>query len=222
MKIIRIFFCLFIFFLSFKSFKIHAYNLSDQLNDFFRKEYVLKTKKLNTIIHTPLKKKIFCKKPVFSLVNDSHDFGMIDIILICGVQHQYLQVELQAEGEYITAKKKIPRGTKIREEDLKKTMGRLDTLPRNTYLNKKDVINRVNLRDIFPFQPITSFMTRPYWLIKANQQVTIKMKGINFQFILLGKSLSNGSFKEKIRVQIKNGKILTGKVNKNGEVVVIL
>ncbi|WP_295164393.1 flagellar basal body P-ring formation chaperone FlgA [uncultured Buchnera sp.] len=222
MKLIKIFFCLFIFFLSFKSFKANAYNLSDQLNDFFKKEYTLKTKNIKTIIHTPLKKKILCKKPIFSLVNNNHNFGIVDIILICGAQHQYLQVELQVEGEYIIAKKKIPRGTRIRDGDLKKMVGRLDTLPRSTYLNKKDVINRVNLRDIFPFQPITSFMTRPYWLVKINQQVTVKMKGIDFEVVFLGKALSNGVKKQKIRVQIKNGKVLTGMIDKNGEVIVFL
>ncbi|AYN24733.1 flagellar basal body P-ring formation chaperone FlgA [Buchnera aphidicola] len=222
MKLIKIFFCLFIFFLFSKSFKANAYSLSDQLNNFFKKEYALKTKNIKTIIHTPLKKKFFCKKPIFSLVNNIHDFGILDILLTCGDQHHYLQVELQAEGEYVIAKKKIPRGTKIREEDLEKIVGRLDTLPRSTYFNKKDVINRVNLRDIFPFQPITSFMTRPFWLVKTNQQVTVKMKGIDFEVVFVGKSLSNGAKKQKIRVQIKNGKVLTGIINENGEVIVFL
>ncbi|AAM67878.1 flagellar basal body P-ring formation chaperone FlgA [Buchnera aphidicola] len=222
MKLIKIFFCLFIFFLFFKSFKATAYNLSDQLNNFFKKEYSLKTKNIKTIIHTPLKKNFFCKKPVFSLVNNLHNFGIIDIILICGSQHKYLQVELQAEGEYVIAKKKILRGTKIRGDDLIKVVGRLDTLPRGAYLNEKDLINRVNLRDIFPFQPITSFMTRPYWLVKMNQLVTVKMKGVDFEVIFVGKSLSNGAERQKIRVQLKNGKVLTGVINNNSEVIVFL
>jgi flagella basal body P-ring formation protein FlgA len=218
----KIFFYLLIFFLSFNSLKINAYNLNDQLNDFFKKEYSLNIKNLKTIIRTPLKQNSFCKKPTFSLVNNVHNFGLTDVILICGAKHQFLQVELQAEGEYVTAKKKIPRGTKIKREDLKKIIGRLDTLPRSTYLNKEDVINRVNIRDIFPFQPITSFMTRPYWIVKTNQKVIIKMIGIDFEVVFMGKSLNNATKKEKIRVQIKNGKILTGKINENGEVVVVL
>ncbi|CAL4323391.1 flagellar basal body P-ring formation chaperone FlgA [Buchnera aphidicola] len=222
MQLIKIFFYLFISFLSFQPFNVHAWNLVDELNNFFKKEYFLKTRNIKVIIHTPLKKKLICEKPVFSLVNNIHDFGLIDIILMCGSQKQYLQIELQVEGEYIIAKKKISRGTKIAERDLKSIVGRLDVLPRGTYFNKKDVINRVNLRDIFPFQPITSFITRPCWLIKNNQQVTVKLQGKNFEIILIGKSLNHGNRREKIRVKIKSGKILTGIISKRGEVVVIL
>lgn len=222
MQLIKIFFYLFISFLFFQCFELNAYNLVNQLNDFFKKEYFLKTKKITVIIHTPLKKKLVCEKPLFSLVNNIHDFGLVDVILMCGNQKQYLQVELQVEGEYIIARKKISRGTKISEKDLRSIVGRLDVLPHGTYFNKKNVINRISLRDIFPFQPITSFITRPCWLVKNNQQVIIKFKGVNFEIDSIGKSLNNGNKKEKIRVKIKSGKILTGIINKHGEVVVIL
>jgi len=202
--------------------KINFFDLTKQLNIFFKKEYSSNRDNINIIVRTPLKKNIYCKKPVFSLLSNVHTLGLIDVLLTCNQKRYYLKVEIQSEGEYIIANRKIPRGTKIKESDLKILIGRLDILPNNTYRKKKDVINRINLRDIFPLQPITSFMTRPFWLVKINQQVTVIINGNNFTIVSKAKSLSNGAENENIRVKTKNGKIINGIINENGEVVASL
>lgn len=207
------------FFLFFFSFKVNAISLTDQLNSFFKKEFYFR-KNVNIIIRTPLKKNIFCKKPYFSILNNFHYLGLTDILLVCGKTHHFLKIELQEKGEYIVANRKIPRGTKIQESDLKVLIGRLDKLPDNTYLNKKDVINKVNIRDIFPLQPITSFMTRPFWLVKFNQQITIIICSKYLTVSSQAKSLSNGAENDNVRVKTKTGKIITGIVNKMGQVVI--
>ncbi|QCI19896.1 MAG: flagellar basal body P-ring formation chaperone FlgA [Buchnera aphidicola (Brevicoryne brassicae)] len=209
------------FFLFVLPLKVNSITLTDQLNNFFKKEFSLK-ENVNIIIRTPPKKNIYCKKPYFSILNNFHYLGLTDVIVICGKKHHYLKIELQEKGEYIVANRKIPRGTKIQESDLKILIGRLDQLPNNTYLNKKDVVNRVNLRDIFPLQPITSCMTRPSWLVEFNQQITLIIYGKSFTVSSQAKSLSNGAENENVRVKTKNGKIITGVVNKNGEVIVSL
>lgn len=208
------------FLLFFLSFKVDAISLTKELNNFFKKEYPYSKDNIHIIIRTPLKKNTYCKKPIFSILNNFDCLGLIDVLLTCSEQHYYLKVEIQAQGEYIVASRQIPRGTKIQESDLKILIGRLDILPTNTYRKKKDVINRVNLRDIFPLQAITSLMTRPLWLVKVNQQVTIIMKGSNFSISSKATSLGNGVQNDKIRVKTKNGKIITGIINKNGEVIV--
>ncbi|CAL4323342.1 Flagella basal body P-ring formation protein FlgA [Buchnera aphidicola (Protaphis terricola)] len=215
MKLIKIFFISLLFF----SFNIYADDLINRLNKLFKEEYTLNINNFEIILRTPLIKNKTCKNPNFLLPGNFNHFGLFDILYICGEQHQHLKVELQMKGEYIVACKKIPRGTKISDSDLKVITGRLDNLPNGTYLHKKDVINKVNIRDILPFQPITSFMTHVFWLVKANDQVTVKIKGKNFEIITFGKALSNGGAQENIRVQIKSGKIITGKINKNREVI---
>ncbi|ALD15279.1 flagellar basal body P-ring biosynthesis protein FlgA [Buchnera aphidicola (Aphis glycines)] len=218
MKLLKIFFIL----LFFLSFKISADDLINHLNKFFKKEYSLNTKNFKILFHVPLKTNQVCKKPYFLLSNHFHNARLFDILYICGHQHRFLKLELQVQGQYIVAKKKIFRGTKISESDLKSITGSLNNLPNGTYLNKQDVINRVNLRDIFPFQPITSFMTRAFWVIRLNKEVTIKFKGNNFEIITTGKALDNGGINEKIRIQIKSGKIFTGIINNDREVIVVL
>lgn len=207
------------FFLFFLPLKGYSVSLTDQLNNFFKKEFSFK-RNINIIIRTPLKKNTYCKKPYFSVLNNFHDLGLTDILVVCGKKHHYLQIELQEKGEYIVANRKIFKGTKIQESDLKVLIGRLDQLPDNTYFNKKDVINRVNIRDIFPLQPITSFMTRPFWLVKFHQQITIIVHGKDFTVFSKAKCLSNGAENDNVRVKTKNGKIITGIVNKNGEVII--
>ncbi|AHG60051.1 flagellar basal body P-ring formation chaperone FlgA [Buchnera aphidicola] len=210
------------FFLLCLSYQVDALSLNEKLNDFFKKEYPFKKNRMHIIIRTPLKDHLNCKKPFFSILSNLRDLSLVDVLLKCDTRQYFLQVEIQTQGEYIVAKRKIPRGTKIQKSDLKILIGRLDMLPNNTYLKKEDVINRVNLRDIFPLQPITSFITRPFWLVQVNQQVKIIFKGDGFTISSIAKSLNNGAENEKVRIKTKNGKIITGIVNKNGEVIVSL
>ncbi|ADP66155.1 flagella basal-body P-ring formation protein FlgA precursor [Buchnera aphidicola str. LL01 (Acyrthosiphon pisum)] len=200
--------------------KFNFFDLNKQLNIFLKKEYPLNEDSIKIIIHTPLKKNIYCRKPDFSILSNTHNLGLINILLTCSKQHYYLTVEVQSEGEYIVANRKIPRGTRIKESDLKILIGRLDVLPNNTYRKKKDVVNRISLRDFFPLQPITSFMTRPFWLVKVNQQVTVIINGNNFKMSSKAKSLSNGAQNQNIRVKTNSGKIINGIINENGEVIV--
>ncbi|WP_261979670.1 flagellar basal body P-ring formation chaperone FlgA [Buchnera aphidicola] len=204
----------------FLSFKVNAISLTDQLIHFFKKEYPIKKDHIHVIIRTQLKKNIYCKKPFFSVPSNFRYLGLVDVLLTCNQRHYYLQVELQTKGEYIVAKRKILRGTKIQISDLKMLIGRLDTLPKNTYFKKEDVIDKVSLRDIFPLQPITSFMIRPFWLVKVNQKVIIIIHEENFTISSTAISLNNGAENDKIRVKTKNGQILTGIINKNKEVIV--
>ncbi|QIQ41921.1 MAG: flagellar basal body P-ring formation protein FlgA [Buchnera aphidicola (Microlophium carnosum)] len=202
--------------------KFNFFDLTKELNVFFKKAYPFNKDDISIIVRTPLKKNIYCKKPTFSFLNNFHDLGLTDVLLTCNQKHYYLKVEIQSEGEYIVANRQIPRGTKITETDLKILRGRLDILPNNTCRKKKDVINRINLRDFFPLQPITSSMTRPPWLVTINQKVTIIIISSNFTISDKAKSLSNGAKNQKIRVKTKTGKIISGIINKNGEVIVSL
>jgi len=201
--------------------KFNFFDITEQLNAFLKKEHLYKDDK-SIIIRTPLKKNIYCKKSFFSFLGNSDTLGLIDVLLTCDEKHYYLTVEVQSEGEYIVPNRKIPRGTKIQESDLKILRGRLDILPNNIYRKKKDIINKVNLRDLFPFQPITPSMIRPFWIVKLNQKVTIIINGNNFQITSTGKALKNGSENENIRVKTKNGNIINGIINKNGQVIVSL
>lgn len=201
--------------------KSDSFTLTKQIKNFLKKEKFFNEDDINVIIHTPLNKKIqYCSKPVFSLLKHSHTFGLIDLLLTCDKLTYYLTVEIQSKGEYIVASKYIPHGMIIKESDLKILIGRVDKLPNHAYRKKKDVIGRVNIRDFFPLQTITSFMTHPFWLVHINQEVDIIIQGNNFTISAKGKALNNGAKNDKIRVKTSTGKIIHGFVNKKGEVVI--
>lgn len=218
MKLAKIFFILLFNF----AYETNANDLISHLNIFFKREYSFNINNFRIIMDNSFTRKQICKKSSFLLSHNFYHFGLFDILYICGKQHEHLKIKLEAIGKYVVANKKIIRGTKINKSDLIRITGRLDKLPNGTYLEKKDVINRINVRDILPFQPITSFITHKFWIIKINQKVTIKFKGVNFEIITIGRALENGSIKEKIRVQIENGKVVSGVINEIGEIVVIL
>ncbi|QCI23870.1 flagellar basal body P-ring formation protein FlgA [Buchnera aphidicola (Macrosiphoniella sanborni)] len=227
MKII-IYFILFVMFFSINSVssatrQIDSSILTHKIYNFFKKEKFFKDFRedsIDILIRTPLKKKIYCEKPILSLVSYIRNSNIVDLMLTCNKKKYYLTVEIQSVGKYIVANKYIPHGTKIQASDLKILTGRLDQLPHHTYRRKKDVIGRVNSRDIFPLQPITTFMIHPVWLVRVNQQVKIIIQGKNFTISSEAKSLNNGSENEMVRVKTNTGKIIQGIVNKKGEVII--
>lgn len=210
------------FFLFFLPLEVHAISLIDQLNIFFKTEYPKNKNNIDIIIHTPLKKYVSCNKPRFTIINSSNNFSLFNILSMCGTHKQYLKVELHTKREYVISSKKISKGQKIRESDLKSVIGRLDMLPHHVYLKKQDLVNSISACDILPLQPITSFMTRPFWSVNANQQVAVIINGIDFRIITQGKSLNNAFINENVRVKIENGKIVDGVVSKDREVVINL
>ncbi|WP_367672897.1 flagellar basal body P-ring formation chaperone FlgA [Buchnera aphidicola] len=145
---------------------------------------------------------------------------MIDVLLTCDNITRHLNIELQVKGKYITANRFIPKGSCIIFSDLKTMTGRIDMLPYQTYFDKKDVINKVNLRDIFPLKPITSFMLRPMWMVTIHQRVNVIIKGVNFKIISHGTALKNASKNQLVPVKIYNNCILSGIVNSNGDVII--
>ncbi|WP_425619524.1 flagellar basal body P-ring formation chaperone FlgA [Buchnera aphidicola] len=224
----KICFILFFVFISVNSLSaseklLDSFVLSHKISNFLKKEKFFNHDNINVIIRTPLNKKIkFCQRPIFSILNNMHTIGLFDLLLTCNQSKYYLTVEVQSKGEYIVAHKYIPHGMIIKESDLKTLIGRLDNLPNHAYQKKQDIVGRVSVRDIFPLQIITSFMTRPIWLVHINQEVEIIIQGNNFTISTKAKALNNGAENDKIRVKTNFGKIINGIVNKDGKVIISL
>lgn len=210
-----------VYFLFFLSFKVNSTIFSDHIGCDFKKGYLVNKSNTNKITFTSLKDNILYNPARFLLFNNA--FNLKDTHLeINDLIHHPLQKKMPIKVKYITVNKIIPRGTKIYASDLKVVLGCSNNLPYNTYYNKKEIINRISLRDIYPLQPITPFMIQPFWLIKVNQPVVLIIKGIYFKIISQGKSLKNAIINDIISVKTDAGTILTGIVNERGEVIVNL
>lgn len=86
--------------------------------------------------------------------NNSRLWGNVNVLARCGNDKRYLQVNVQATGNYVVAAMPIVRGGKLEAGNVKLKRGRLDTLPPRTVLDINQLVDAVSLRDLSPDQPI--------------------------------------------------------------------
>ena len=95
-----------------------------------------------------------CEQPLLSMSNNSRLWGNVNVLARCGNDKRYLQVNVQATGNYVVAAMPIVRGGKLEAGNVKLKRGRLDTLPPRTVLDINQLVDAVSLRDLSPDQPI--------------------------------------------------------------------
>lgn len=86
--------------------------------------------------------------------NNSRLWGNVNVLARCGNDKRYLQVNVQATGNYVVAAMPIARGGKLEAGNVKLKRGRLDTLPPRTVLDINQLVDAISLRDLSPDQPI--------------------------------------------------------------------
>lgn len=86
--------------------------------------------------------------------NNSRLWGNVNVLARCGNDKRYLQVNVQATGNYVVAAMPIARGGKLEAGNVKLKRGRLDTLPPRTVLDINQLVGAISLRDLSPDQPI--------------------------------------------------------------------
>lgn len=84
----------------------------------------------------------------------------MNVLARCGNDKRYVQVNVQATGNYVVAAMPIVRGGKLESASVKLKRGRLDTLPPRTVLDVNQLVDAVSLRDLTPGQPIQLTMLR--------------------------------------------------------------
>jgi flagella basal body P-ring formation protein FlgA len=80
--------------------------------------------------------------------------GNVNVLTNCGNEKRYLQVNVQATGNYVVAAQAITRGSVLTPESVKLKRGRLDQLPPKTMLDISQAQDAVSLRDLSPDQPV--------------------------------------------------------------------
>ncbi|EOK6255512.1 flagellar basal body P-ring formation chaperone FlgA, partial [Escherichia coli] len=153
-----------------------ASNLTSQLHNFFSAQLAGVSDEVRVSIRTAPNLLPPCEQPLLSMSNNSRLWGNVR----CGNDKRYLQVNVQATGNYVVAAMPIARGGKLEAGNVKLKRGRLDTLPPRTVLDINQLVDAISLRDLSPDQPIQLTQFRQAWRVKAGQRVNVIASGDGF------------------------------------------
>ncbi len=126
-----------------------ASNLTSQLHNFFSAQLAGVSDEVRVSIRTAPNLLPPCEQPLLSMSNNSRLWGNVNVLARCGNDKRYLQVNVQATGNYVVAAMPIVR-RKAGSWHVKLKRGRLDTLPPRTVLDINQLVDAVSLRDLSP------------------------------------------------------------------------
>ena len=173
-------------------------------------------------IRTPKNLYPTCEQPALSLTGYAQLWGNVNVLTNCGNEKRYLQVNVQATGNYVVAAQAITRGSVLTPESVKLKRGRLDQLPPKTMLDISQAQDAVSLRDLSPDQPVQLSMLRQAWRVKAGQRVMVVANGEGFSVNSEGQALNNAAVSQSARVRMSSGQIVSGIVGADGNILINL
>ena len=153
-----------------------------------------------------------CEQPALSVSGSAKLWG----------KKRYLQVNVQATGNYVVAAASVARGSTLTPASVTLKRGRLDQLPPRAVLDMSQVQDAVSLRDLVPGQPIQLSMLRQAWRIKAGQRVLVIANGDGFRVNAEGKALNNAAVAQSARVRMISGQVVSGVVDSDGNILINL
>ena len=199
-----------------------AGDFTSQLKTFFVVQLAGLSDEVRISIRTPPHLLPACGQPLFSITSNSRLWGNVNVLARCGNDKRYVQVNVQATGNYVVAAMPIVRGGKLESASVKLKRGRLDTLPPRTVLDVNQLVDAVSLRDLTPGQPIQLTMLRQAWRVKAGQRVNVIASGDGFSANAEGQALNNAAVAQNARVRMVSGQVVSGVVDADGNILINL
>ncbi|MFU0919638.1 flagellar basal body P-ring formation chaperone FlgA [Kluyvera sichuanensis] len=199
-----------------------AADLQAQLTDFFTQRLTGFSNEVNVKLRNTQNLQLACDAPALSTPGNSRLWGNLTVVAQCGNAKQYLQVNVQAIGDYVVAAVPIVRGTPIAEQNVTLKRGRLDQLPPRTMLNLSQAQDAVSLRDVAIGQPLQLSMVRQSWRVKAGQKVMVIAQGEGFSINGEGQALNNAAVTQNARVRMPSGQVVSGQVDTDGNILINL
>lgn len=201
---------------------VQAADIQTQLTDFFTQRLTGFSDEVSVSLRNAQNLKLACDEPAFNTPGNSRLWGNITVLAQCGNAKQYLQVNVQAIGEYVVAAAPIVRGTPIEAQSVTLMRGRLDQLPPRTMLTLAQAEDAISLRDVAIGQPLQLSMVRQSWRVKAGQKVVVIAQGEGFSINSEGQALNNASVAQSARVRMPSGQVVSGQVNTDGNILINL
>ncbi|MEG1210908.1 MAG: flagellar basal body P-ring formation chaperone FlgA [Leclercia sp.] len=199
-----------------------AQNLDAQLTAFFAQRLAGFSDEVTVQIRTPATMLPSCDEPAFSILGNTKLWGNVNVTARCGSEKRFIQVAVQATGDYVVASQNIPRGGVLQPGSVTLKRGRLDQLPPRTMLDINQAQNAVSLRDLAPGQPLQLSMLRQSWRIKAGQRVMVIASGEGFSVNSEGQALNNAAVAQNARVRMSSGQVVSGTVDSDGNILINL
>jgi flagella basal body P-ring formation protein FlgA len=201
---------------------VEAENLQDRLTTFFAQQLAGFSDDVSVTVRTPPNLYPSCEQPSFNVTGTTKLWGNVNVLARCANEKRYLQVVVQATGNYVVAAVPIARGTLLQANSVMLKRGRLDQLPPRTMLDINQAQEAVSLRDVAPGQPIQLTMLRQAWRVKAGQQVMVVANGDGFSINSEGKALNNAAVAQNARVRMSSGQVVSGTVDSDGNILINL
>ncbi|MBW8249556.1 flagellar basal body P-ring formation chaperone FlgA [Enterobacter mori] len=199
-----------------------AENLQAQLTTFFAQQLAGFSDEVSVTVRTPPNLYPSCEQPSFTVTGTTKLWGNVNVLARCANEKRYLQVAVQATGNYVVAAAPIARGSVLQASSVTLKRGRLDQLPPRTMLNINQAQDAVSLRDMAPGQAIQLSMLRKAWRVKAGQQVMVVANGDGFSINSEGKALNNAAVAQNARVRMSSGQVVSGTVDSDGNILINL
>ncbi|MEZ6878072.1 flagellar basal body P-ring formation chaperone FlgA [Enterobacter sp. KBR-315C3_2022] len=201
---------------------VQADDLNGQLAAFFTQQLAGFSDEVVINVRTPPNLLPSCEAPSFSVTGSARLWGNVNVLARCPGEKRYLQVAVQATGNYVVAAQPIARGSVLQASSVTLKRGRLDQLPPKTMLDISQAQEAVTLRDVAPGQPIQLFMLRQAWRVKAGQRVMVVANGDGFSINGEGKALNNAAVAQNARVRMSSGQVVSGTVDTDGNILINL
>jgi flagella basal body P-ring formation protein FlgA len=199
-----------------------ADDLNAQLQAFFAQRLTGFSDDVKVDLRTPQNQLPPCEQPALSVPASARLWGNLNVLAQCGTEKRYLQVTVQATGNYVVAAQAIARGSQLQPGSVALKRGRLDQLPPRTMLDISQAQDAVSLRDVAPGQPIQLSMLRQSWRVKAGQRVQVIASGDGFYVNGEGQALNNAAVAQNARVRMPSGQVVSGKVGPDGNILINL
>ena len=199
-----------------------AENLQAQLTTFFAQQLAGFSDEVSVTVRTPPNLYPSREQPSFTVTGTTKLWGNVNVLARCANEKRYLQVAVQATGNYVVAAAPIARGSVLQASSVTLKRGRLDQLPPRTMLDINQAQDAVSLRDMAPGQAIQLSMLRKAWRVKAGQQVMVVANGDGFSINSEGKALNNAAVAQNARVRMSSGQVVSGTVDSDGNILINL
>ncbi len=199
-----------------------ADGLQEKLTTFFAQQLAGFSDDVKVTVRTPSNLYPSCEQPSFTVTGTTKLWGNVNVLARCANEKRYLQVAVQATGNYVVAAVPVARGSVLQSNSVTLKRGRLDQLPPRTMLDINQAQNAVSLRDVAPGQAIQLSMLRQAWRVKAGQQVMVVANGEGFSINGEGKALNNAAVAQNARVRMSSGQVVSGTVSADGNILINL
>jgi len=199
-----------------------AQDLDAQLTAFFAQRLAGISDEVTVTIRSPANLLPSCEQPSFSVPGSARLWGNLSVQTRCANEKRYIQVAVQAMGNYVVASQVIARGSVLQPGSVTLNRGRLDQLPPRTILDINQAQDAVTLRDVAPGQPLQLSMLRQSWRMKAGQRVMVVASGDGFSVNSEGKALNNAAVAQNARVRMASGQVVSGTVGSDGNILINL